>query len=79
MGAPRPLVPVSALCGMVTAVNTVLTDVWRQLLADPAKSWALFEHGTCVVPTAPDGEPAEQATELHVVHVEDNRGAADPA
>jgi hypothetical protein len=132
---------------MMTAVNTVLIDVWRQLLADPGKSWVLFEHGTCVVLTAPDGEPAEQATEilkqfgpahagssagdfgvidpqdaegwvvtghhndvltyvgpdeprdrseiavgllgrskrhrdgteLHVVHVEDNRGAADPA
>ncbi|MEU0084499.1 hypothetical protein [Streptomyces sp. NPDC006274] len=46
------------------AVNTELTDVWRRLLADPGKSWVLFEHGTCVVLTAPDGDLAEQATEI---------------
>ncbi|GHI70179.1 hypothetical protein Snoj_40970 [Streptomyces nojiriensis] len=136
------------LCGMMSAVNTeILMDVWQRLLADPHKSWVLFEHGTCVVLMAPDGELAEQATailrefgpvhagssagdfgvidledaegwvvtghhndvltyvgpdeavdqseitvglfgrskrhrdgtELHVVHVEDRRGAADPA
>ncbi|MFJ9024980.1 hypothetical protein ACIRPU_34155 [Streptomyces sp. NPDC102259] len=49
----------------MTAVNTeILIDVWRRLLADPRKSWVLFEHGTCVVVTAPDGELAEQATEV---------------
>ncbi|MFC5241344.1 hypothetical protein [Streptomyces atrovirens] len=48
---------------MMTAVNTeTLTDVWQRLLADPRKSWVLFEHGTCVVLTAPEGELAEQAT-----------------
>lgn len=50
---------------MMTAVNSEeLTDVWQRLLADPQKSWVLFEHGTCVVLTAPDGELAEQATEI---------------
>lgn len=53
----------SVLCGMMTAVDTeILIDVWQRLLADPRKSWVLFEHGTCVVLTAPDGELAEQAT-----------------
>ncbi|MEU9198122.1 hypothetical protein [Streptomyces hundungensis] len=42
----------------------ILVDVWRRLLADPGKSWVLFEHGTCVVLTTPDGELAEQATEI---------------
>ncbi|MGC0373929.1 hypothetical protein [Streptomyces sp. SAI-229] len=50
---------------MMTTVNTeTLTAVWQRLLADPHKSWVLFEHGTCVVLTAPDGELAEQATEI---------------
>ncbi|WP_399880716.1 hypothetical protein ACGH7X_01570 [Streptomyces sp. BBFR51] len=50
---------------MMSAVNTeMLIDVWQRLLADPRKSWVLFEHGTCVVLTAPDGELAEQATEI---------------
>ncbi|MGW1728432.1 hypothetical protein ACWCQK_36795 [Streptomyces sp. NPDC002306] len=50
---------------MMTAVNTEsLIDVWQRLLADPYKSWVLFEHGTCVVLPAPDGELAEQATEI---------------
>lgn len=48
---------------MMTVVNTeILIDVWQQLLTDPGKSWVLFEHGTCVVLTAPDGELAERAT-----------------
>ncbi|WP_030244911.1 hypothetical protein [Streptomyces sp. NRRL S-350] len=47
------------------AVNTeMLIDVWQRLLADPRKSWVLFEHGTCVVLTTPEGEPAEQAAAL---------------
>jgi len=50
---------------MMTAVHTEIPiDVWQRLLADPRKSWVLFEHGTCVVLTAPDGELAEQATEI---------------
>ncbi|MGR4879549.1 hypothetical protein ACIPUC_08970 [Streptomyces sp. LARHCF249] len=49
----------------MTAVDIkILIDVWQRLLADPRKSWVLFEHGTCVVLTAPDGELAEQATEI---------------
>ncbi len=44
-------------------MNTeTLRDIWQRLLADPHKSWVLFEHGTCVVLTAPEGELAEQAT-----------------
>ncbi|WP_351225793.1 hypothetical protein [Streptomyces sp. NPDC002133] len=47
----------------MTAVNTeTFIQVWQRLLTDPHKSWVLFEHGTCVVLTAPDGELAEQAT-----------------
>ncbi|MFB7256786.1 hypothetical protein [Streptomyces nojiriensis] len=50
---------------MMSAVNTeILMDVWQRLLADPHKSWVLFEHGTCVVLMAPDGELAEQATAI---------------
>ncbi|MGV9249532.1 hypothetical protein [Streptomyces sp. NPDC003710] len=50
---------------MMTAVDTeILVNVWQRLLAAPRKSWVLFEHGTCVVLTAPDGELAEQATEI---------------
>ncbi|MFJ7265539.1 hypothetical protein ACIQV3_02525 [Streptomyces sp. NPDC099050] len=50
---------------MMTAVNTtMLIDVWKRLLADPRKSWVLFEQGTCVVLTAPEGELAGQATEI---------------
>ncbi len=50
---------------MMIGVDTeILIDVWRRLLADPRKSWVLFEHGTCVVLTAPDGKLAEQATDL---------------
>jgi hypothetical protein len=49
---------------MMIVVNTeILADVWQRLLTDPRKSWVLFEHGTCVVLTAPDGDLAEQATE----------------
>lgn len=55
----------SVPCGMMTAMDTgILVDVWKRLLADPHKSWVLFEHGTCVVLTAPEGELAEQATEI---------------
>ncbi|MGW2823883.1 hypothetical protein ACWC24_23240 [Streptomyces sp. NPDC001443] len=47
----------------MTAVNTeMLKDMWRRLLTDPGKSWVLFEHGTCVVLTAPEGDLADQAT-----------------
>ncbi|MER5965422.1 hypothetical protein [Streptomyces sp. NPDC002057] len=46
-------------------MNTeMLRDVWQRLLTDPGKSWVLFEHGTCVVLTAPEGMLAEQATEI---------------
>ncbi|MFF5718795.1 hypothetical protein [Streptomyces buecherae] len=49
----------------MAGVNTeILVDAWQRLLADPHTSWVLFEHGTCVVLTAPDGDLAEQATDL---------------
>ncbi|WP_437033435.1 hypothetical protein [Streptomyces sp. enrichment culture] len=49
----------------MTGVNPeTLIDVWQRLLADPGKSYVLFEHGTCVVLTAPEGELAEQAVAL---------------
>ncbi|GAA3062001.1 hypothetical protein GCM10020254_02330 [Streptomyces goshikiensis] len=65
-GQRRPeLGAVSVLRGMMTAVNTdALIAVWQRLLADPRKSWVLFEHGTCVVLTAPAGELAVQAGEI---------------
>lgn len=39
-------------------------DAWQRILNDPRKSWVLFEHGTCVVLTAPGTDLAEQAVEL---------------
>ncbi|MFF7712757.1 hypothetical protein [Streptomyces sp. NPDC007988] len=37
-------------------MNTgTVTNVRRRLLGDPRKSYGLFEHGTCVLLTAPDG------------------------
>ncbi|MFE2724792.1 hypothetical protein [Kitasatospora sp. NPDC059327] len=30
-----------------------LAGTWRRLITDRAKSWVLFEHGTCVVLVAP--------------------------
>ncbi|MFJ8301717.1 hypothetical protein ACIQ9R_38260 [Streptomyces sp. NPDC094447] len=50
---------------MMIDVNTeIFVDAWRHLLTDPRKSWVLFEHGTCVVLTAPDGDLAAQATKI---------------
>lgn len=50
---------------MMSGVNTeMVIDVWQRLLADPHKSWVLFEHGTCVVLPAPEEDLAEQATDL---------------
>ncbi|MFI5862216.1 hypothetical protein [Streptomyces sp. NPDC051546] len=49
----------------MAAVNTeMLIDVWRRILVNPRASWVLFEQGTCVVLTAPDGELAGQATAI---------------
>ncbi|WP_353946925.1 hypothetical protein ABII15_00520 [Streptomyces sp. HUAS MG91] len=49
---------------MIGVAIDELIDVWQRLLADSRKSWVLFEHGTCAVLTAADGELAEQAIEL---------------
>ncbi|MFI5760403.1 hypothetical protein ACIA8F_05605 [Streptomyces sp. NPDC051563] len=49
----------------MAAVNTeMLIDVWRRILVNPRASWVLFEQGTCVVLTAPDGELAGQAAAI---------------
>ncbi|MFB6516953.1 hypothetical protein [Streptomyces sp. NPDC056401] len=49
----------------MAAVNTeMLIDVWQRILVNPRASWVLFEQGTCVVLTAPDGDLAEQATDI---------------
>ncbi|MFD1936999.1 MULTISPECIES: hypothetical protein [Nonomuraea] len=42
--------------------ESVITT-WRQLL-HPAKSWALFANGTCVILMEPADDLAEQAKEL---------------
>ncbi|MFI1097093.1 hypothetical protein [Streptomyces sp. NPDC020917] len=44
--------------------SDILIDAWRRLLVNPNASWVLFEHGTCVVLTAPEGDLAEQAEEI---------------
>ena len=50
---------------MMAGVDTeTLIDTWRRLLAGSGKTWALFEHGTCVVLERPTGDPAAQATEI---------------
>jgi hypothetical protein len=50
---------------MMTAMSTdILVATWRQLLISPDVSWVVFEHGTCVVLTAPDDDLELQATEL---------------
>ncbi|WP_394426240.1 hypothetical protein [Streptomyces sp. SGAir0957] len=50
---------------MMTGVDTeTLIDVWQRLLSNSPKSWVLFEHGTCVVLSGPDGGLAQQATDL---------------
>lgn len=50
---------------MMTAMESdILIDAWRRLLTDPGTSWVVFEHGTCVVLTAPGEDLAAQATEI---------------
>ncbi|MFD8910176.1 hypothetical protein [Streptomyces sp. NPDC059575] len=44
--------------------SDILIDAWKRLLTDPGKPWVLFEHGTCVVLTAPGEDLAAQATEI---------------
>ncbi|WP_308405516.1 hypothetical protein, partial [Streptomyces tardus] len=36
--------------------------IWRSILADPQKSWVLYENGTCVVLPSPGGDPGAEAT-----------------
>ncbi len=37
---------------------------WREIINDPAKSWVLFSHGTCVILMQPGPDLAGQAIEL---------------
>jgi hypothetical protein len=39
-------------------------DVWRQIITDTRKSWALFENGTCVILMEPGEDLAAQAVAL---------------
>jgi putative (di)nucleoside polyphosphate hydrolase len=39
-------------------------EVWRRIISGQGSSWILFEHGTCVVLSQRDGDPAERATAL---------------
>ncbi|SCK16631.1 hypothetical protein YW7DRAFT_01117 [Streptomyces sp. AmelKG-E11A] len=48
----------------VMTTTETLIDVWRRLLADPRKTWVLFEHGTCVVLPDPTGDPTAGAVEV---------------
>ena len=38
-------------------------DVWRRIIADPEKSWVLFDNGTCVILVEPveDSPPRPRA------------------
>ncbi|BCJ40278.1 hypothetical protein GCM10010168_31360 [Actinoplanes ianthinogenes] len=38
--------------------------IWRRIIVGEHKSWVVFEHGTCVVLTAPAQDLAAQATEI---------------
>jgi len=41
-----------------------LIEAWRAIINGPEKSWVLFENGTCVILTDPQGDLAAQATAL---------------
>lgn len=41
-----------------------LIETWRQLILGDAKSWVLFENGTCVILMQPEGDLRQLATEL---------------
>ncbi|MEU4515776.1 hypothetical protein AB0G05_40315 [Nonomuraea wenchangensis] len=43
--------------------QTSTAEIWRRLL-DPAKSWVLFAHGTCVILMEPADDLIQQATTL---------------
>ncbi|MEV4947861.1 hypothetical protein [Streptomyces sp. NPDC053755] len=49
---------------MAAVTTENLIDIWQRLLADPRKSWVLFEHGTCVVLSTTDEGLAEAATTI---------------
>ncbi|GII45661.1 hypothetical protein Psi02_20850 [Planotetraspora silvatica] len=69
--------PVGSLPGMN---HEIVIETWRRLL-DPAKSWVLFTHGTCVILMEPAGDLAQQATtilrEYGPVHVGSPAGDFD--
>jgi hypothetical protein len=41
-----------------------LVEAWRATINGPAKSWVLFENGTCVILMEPEPDLAAQATAL---------------
>lgn len=41
-----------------------IVEGWQRILAGQGKSWVVFENGTCVVLTEPQGDLKEQAIEL---------------
>ncbi|MFI2641059.1 hypothetical protein [Streptomyces sp. NPDC018610] len=49
---------------MTSEKRRKLIDVWKWILASADTPWVLFEHGTCVLLTEPEGDPAEQATQI---------------
>jgi len=44
--------------------SKALIDVWRAIINGPNKSWVLFEQGTCVILTQPEGDLAAHAAAL---------------
>lgn len=45
-------------------MNDALIETWRAIIVGDAKSWVLFEHGTCAILTEPEPDLAEQAVRL---------------
>jgi hypothetical protein len=41
-----------------------MVETWRQFILGSEKSWALFEHGTCVILMVPEADLQRQAAEL---------------
>jgi ribA/ribD-fused uncharacterized protein len=56
-----------------------LAAIWRAILPDPGKAFALFENGTCVVLAEPGGDPWARARALLAEHgpVHPGSSAAD--
>ncbi|WP_157436276.1 hypothetical protein [Actinospica robiniae] len=44
--------------------TAALIEKWRSIIIGDQKSWVLFANGTCVILMQPEGDLADQATEL---------------